>query len=400
MKTNLSDSIKKTTEGRLANGILRSCVHCGFCNATCPTYQLLGDENEGPRGRIYLIKQVLEGAKVTSSTRDHLDRCLSCRNCETTCPSGVQYGNLLEIGKKFIEGKTERSFKERFIRDALLNTLPYRRRFTFFVRVGRVFSPFLPKTLRSKIPARVEKGKWSLAQHTRRMLILDGCVQPVLSPDINSATSRVLDKLGITLVNIKQAGCCGAISQHMSKEKEARVMIKRNIDAWWPEIEAGAEAIVTTASGCGIMIKEYGHYLHENPDYAQKARRISALCKDLAEIIAAEDYSKLVTTTPKTVSWHPPCTLQHGQKITGVVEKILKDCGYQLNPIKDVHLCCGSAGTYSILQPELSAQLGNNKIANLEVNHPELIVTANIGCQMHLQERSKTSVKHWVHLLL
>jgi len=400
MKTNLLDSIKKTTEGRLANGILRSCVHCGFCNATCPTYQLLGDENEGPRGRIYLIKEVLEGAKVTSSTRNHLDRCLSCRNCETTCPSGVQYGNLLEIGRKFIEDKTERPFKERFMRDALLNTLPYRRRFAFFLNVGRLFSPFLPKTLRRKIPARVEKGKWSLVQHTRRMLVLDGCVQPVLSPDINSATSRVLDKLGITLVNIKKVGCCGAVTQHMSKEKEARVMIKRNIDAWWPEIEAGVEAIVTTASGCGVMIKEYGHYLHEDPDYAQKARKISALCKDLAEIIVAEDYRKLITTTPKTVSWHPPCTLQHGQKITGVVEKILKDCGYQLNPIQDAHLCCGSAGTYSILQPELSSQLGNNKITNLEANQPEMIVTANIGCQTHLQERTKTPVKHWVHLLL
>ncbi|MCK5918988.1 MAG: glycolate oxidase subunit GlcF [Cocleimonas sp.] len=400
MKTNLLDSIKQTKDGQLADSILRKCVHCGFCNATCPTYQILGDENEGPRGRIYLIKQVLEGAEVSNATRDHLDRCLTCRNCETTCPSGVQYASLLEIGKKHIEESTERPFKEHFVRDALLNTLPYRRRFKFFLRVGRSFSLFLPKALRSKIPAKVAKGKWSRAQHSRRMLVLDGCVQPVLSPDINSATSRVLDKLGITLVNIKKAGCCGAVSQHLNKEKDAQTMMKHNIDAWWPEIEAGAEAIVTTASGCGLMIKDYAQYLQDDPEYAEKARFISTLCKDIAEIIALEDYSALATTAPKTISWHPPCTLQHGQKVTGVVEKILIDCGYQLNPIKDAHLCCGSAGTYSILQPELSSQLGDNKIANLEKDKPEMIVTANIGCQTHLQERTKTPVKHWVHLLL
>jgi glycolate oxidase iron-sulfur subunit len=402
MKTNLLDNIKLTTEGQLADDILRSCVHCGFCNATCPTYQISGNENEGPRGRIYLIKQVLEGGEVSSITRDHLDHCLICRNCETTCPSGVQYVNLLEAGKKYIEETTPRPLKERFVRDALLNTLPYRRRFKFFLGAGRLFSPFLPKTLRSKIPAKVKtaKGKWSKNKHSRYMLIFDGCVQPVLSPDINSATSRVLDKLGITLINIKKAGCCGAVSQHLNKEKDALAMMKHNIDVWWPEIEAGAEAIVTTASGCGLMIKDYAKYLQDDPQYAEKARFVATLCKDIAEIIVLEDYSIFATKTPKRISWHPPCTLQHGQKITGVVEKILIDCGYQLNPIKDAHLCCGSAGTYSILQAELSAQLGDNKIANLEQDNPEIIVTANIGCQTHLQERTKTPVKHWVHALL
>lgn len=400
MRTKLLDSIKYTSEGGLANDILRSCVHCGFCNATCPTYQLLGDENEGPRGRIYLIKELLEGAEVSSSTRDHLDRCLICRNCETTCPSGVQYSRLLEIGKKFIEKTVERPFKERFVRDALLNTLPYRRRFKLFLSAGRFFLPLVPATLRSKIPAKTAKGKWSKNSHSRRMLILDGCVQPTLSPDINSATSRVLDKLGITLVNIRKAGCCGAVSLHLHREKEALAMMRRNINAWWPEIEAGAEAIVTTASGCGLMIKEYGRYLQDDEQYAEKAQHISALCKDLSEIIVAEDYRSLSIKKPKKISWHPPCTLQHGQKITGVVEKILQNCGYQLNPIKDSHLCCGSAGTYSIFQPELASQLGNNKIEHLQADQPELIVTANIGCQTHLQERTKTPVKHWVHLLL
>ena len=399
MKTDLVDSIKQTTEGQVADKILRSCVHCGFCNATCPTYQILGDENDGPRGRIYLIKQMLEGAEVTASTRTHLDRCLTCRNCETTCPSGVQYAHLLEIGRKYIEEKTERPFKERFVRDALANTLPYRGRFKFLLRSGRLFSLFLPKKIRRKMPAKVAQGAWPQTQQQRRMLILDGCVQPVLSPDINSATARVLDKLGITLVNIKKAGCCGAVSLHLSKEDSAIAMMKHNIDVWWQEIESGAEAIVTTASGCGVMIKDYYQYLQNDAEYAEKARHISILCKDIAEIIANEDYSTLASKESKTISWHPPCTLQHGQKITGVVEKILTDCGYQLNPIKDTHLCCGSAGTYSILQADLSTKLGDNKINNLEVDQPEMIVTGNIGCQTHLQERTKTPVKHWIHLL-
>jgi len=399
MKTNLVDTIKQTTEGQRADEILRRCVHCGFCNATCPTYQLLGDENDGPRGRIYLIKQMLEGGEVTASTRTHLDRCLSCRNCETTCPSGVQYSQLLEIGRKYIEEKTERPFKERFVRDALANTLPYKRRFKFFLGTGRIFSLFVPKTLRRKIPAKVAKGQYPSVNHERRMLILDGCVQPVLSPDINSATARVLDKLGISLINIKKAGCCGAVSLHLNKEESAIHMMKHNIDAWWGEIENGAEAIVTTASACGVMIKDYYQYLKDDAEYAEKARHIADLCKDIAEIIANEDYRSLSPQEAKTISWHPPCTLQHGQKITGVVEKILSDCGYQLNPIKDTHLCCGSAGTYAILQTDLSTQLGDNKIANLETDKPEMIVTGNIGCQTHLQERTKTPVKHWVHLL-
>ncbi len=400
MKTNLLDSLKDTPEGQLANDILRRCVHCGFCNATCPTYQLLGDENEGPRGRIYLIKEMLEGGEVTESTRSHLDRCLICRSCETTCPSGVQYANLLEIGKKFIEAKLERPFKERFVRDGLLNTLPYRRRFKLFLKAGRFFLPLVDPKSRRKIPAKIAKGKWAKTQHPRRMLVLDGCVQSSLSPDINSATSQVLDKLGITLVNIKQAGCCGAVSLHLNREQDALAMMKHNIKEWWPEIEAGAEAIVTTASGCGLMVKDYARYLKDDEQYAEKARHISALCKDIAEIIATEDYTRLAIKTSKKISWHPPCTLQHGQKITGVVEKILLDCGYQLNPIQDAHLCCGSAGTYSILQPKLSSQLGDNKIISLENDHPDLIVTANIGCQTHLQGYTKTPVKHWIHLLL
>jgi len=403
MKTELTPDIKNTADGKLADSILRNCVHCGFCNATCPTYQTLGDENDGPRGRIYLIKQVLEGKPVDETTRTHLDRCLSCRNCETTCPSGVKYTQLLDIGKKLVEQKTgqtsPRSFKERALRTALLNVLPYRKRFTFLFKSGQIVKPFLPKKLRQKMPRAVSKGTWPLLEHKRRMLILDGCVQPALSPDINTVTARVLHKLGISLIRQKKAGCCGAVSQHLSAEEAALVFMKNNIDAWWADIESGVEAIVTTASGCGLMVKEYEHYLRNDPEYAEKAKRVSALCKDISEIIAKEDYKKLAPKDNTNISWHPPCTLQHGQKIKGVVENILEGCGYDLTPIADAHLCCGSAGTYSILQPIISKKLQINKITNLVANDPKMIVTANIGCQTHLQEASDIPVIHWIHLL-
>lgn len=399
MKTDLTPLIQDTEDGILANKILRSCVHCGFCNATCPTYQVLGDENDGPRGRIYLIKQLLEGKAADTSTQMHLDRCLTCRNCETTCPSGVQYGQLLDIGRKHIEKSVPRSFKDRTIRTLLRNVLPYRKRFTFLYKTGQTFKPLLPKPIRKKIARSVTKGTWPLCEHQRRMIVLDGCVQPALSPDINTVTARVLHKLGISLIRQKKAGCCGAVSQHLSAEEEALRFMKHNIDSWWADIESGVEAIVITASGCGVMVKEYAHHLRNDPDYAEKAKRVSELCKDISEIIIEEDYKKLTPQKTTKISWHPPCTLQHGQQIKGVVEKILEDCGYDLNPIKDSHLCCGSAGTYSILQPEISQTLQSNKMTNLSENKPNMIVTANIGCQTHLQEVSEVPVVHWIHLL-
>ena len=401
MRTELTSLIKNSQDGKLADIILRSCVHCGFCNATCPTYQILGDENDGPRGRIYLIKQLLEGKAANEASRDHLDRCLTCRNCETTCPSGVQYAQLLDIGRSHIEKTVPRSFKQRSFRKLLRTVLPYRKRFTFLFKTGQVFKPLLPTSIKKKMPRSVAKGNWPLKQHKRRMLVLDGCVQPALSPDINAVTARVLDKLGISLIRQKKAGCCGAVSQHLSAEDEALTFMKHNIDAWWPDIESGIEAIVITASGCGVMVKEYAHYLRNDPDYADKAKHVSSLCKDIAEIIIKEDYQKLAvdTASSTTIAWHPPCTLQHGQKINGVVEKILETCGYQLTAVQDSHLCCGSAGTYSLLQARLSRQLQINKITQLAKNKPEMIVTANIGCQTHLQEVSDVPVVHWVHLL-
>lgn len=401
MKTELSTELLATPEGQEANAILRTCVHCGFCNATCPTYQLLGDEKDGPRGRIYLIKQLLEGKEATKTTQQHLDRCLTCRNCETTCPSGVKYSHLLEIGRKHIEKKVPRDFKSRAIRQLLLTLLPYENRFTPLMRMGQIFKPLTPKAIKKKIPRRTTKGVLPAESHKRRMLILDGCVQPAMSPDINAATARVLNKLKISLVTPPQAGCCGAVSLHLAAEDAAHNFMRKNIDAWWPEIESGAEAIIMTASGCGSTVKEYGHILKHDNEYAEKAQRVSELCKDISEVIAAEDLSIFEDqNSQKTkVSFHPPCTLQHGQKITGVVESILQKSGYELLPVLDSHLCCGSAGTYSILQPEISEQLQKNKITNLLANKPEMVVTSNIGCQTHLQEASDIPVVHWIHLL-
>lgn len=401
MKTELSNELLATAEGKEADAILRTCVHCGFCNATCPTYQLLGDEKDGPRGRIYLIKQLLEGKEATEKTQQHLDRCLTCRNCETTCPSGVKYSHLLEIGRNHIEKTVPRDFKSRTIRKLLLNVLPYEKRFTPLMRMGQMFKPLTPKAIKKKIPKRTTKGFLPKESHKRKMLILDGCVQPAMSPDINAATARVLNKLGISLITPPKAGCCGAVSLHLAAEEAALNFMRNNIDVWWPEIESGAEAIIMTASGCGSTVKEYGHLLKNDPDYSDKAKHVSELCKDISEIIADEDLSSLNNnnSNKQKISFHPPCTLQHGQKITGVVESILEKSGYELLPVIDSHLCCGSAGTYSVLQPVISDQLKKNKITNLLANKPDMIVTSNIGCQTHLQEASNIPIIHWIHLL-
>ena len=401
MKTELSEELLATAEGKEANSILRTCVHCGFCNATCPTYQLLGDEKDGPRGRIYLIKQLLEGKEATETTQRHLDRCLTCRNCETTCPSGVKYSNLLEIGRKHIEKKVPRDFKSRALRKLLLTILPYEKRFTPLMRMGQLFKPLTPKAIKKKIPPRTTKGFIPKENHDRRMLILAGCVQPSMSPDINAATARVLSKLEISVITEPSAGCCGAVSLHLAAEEDAHEFMRNNIDAWWPEIESGVEAIIMTASGCGSTVKEYGHTLQHDKKYAEKAKRVSELCKDISEILVNEDLTSLGQVNPENtkVSFHPPCTLQHGQKITGVVETILEKSGYELLPVMDSHLCCGSAGTYSVLQPEISEKLQNNKITNLLAKQPDMVVTSNIGCQTHLQEVSNIPVVHWIHLL-
>ena len=403
MQTHLADFIKDSDTGREADSILRACVHCGFCNATCPTYQLLGNELDGPRGRIYLIKQVLEGQPVTQRTQQHLDRCLTCLNCETTCPSGVQYGKLLDIGRGIVEQRVKRSMASNLVRFMLLKTVPYPNRFKGFMGIGKLVSPLLPAQLKSKLPNPNSPLKPFIktkhASSSRKVLLLGACVQPHFQPSINHAAEKVLDKLGIETIHLKEERCCGAMSHHLGAEDQTHQMIKQNIDAWWPHIESGAEAIVSTASACGLMIKDYGHLMRNDTEYAQKAERISALTRDISEVIAKEDLSPLEIKPAGKIAFHPPCTLQHGQQLSGTVETILTKAGFELLPIADRHLCCGSAGTYSILQPELANQLKANKLRNLQTDKPDIIATANIGCQEHLRTDSKVPVVHWIELI-
>jgi glycolate oxidase iron-sulfur subunit len=403
MQTALADFIRDTPEGREADAILRKCVHCGFCTATCPTYLLLGDENDGPRGRIYLMKQALEGQEVTDKTRLHLDRCLTCRACETTCPSGVQYGRLLDIGRKLVEEKTARPAWERLKRRVLAEVLPRRFLFAPLVMLGRLARPFLPVRLAEAIPAPAKPGAWPAPRHARKMLALAGCVQPSLAPDINASAARVLDRVGISLIEAKGAGCCGALRFHIGYQEEGLADMRAMIDRWWPMIErGGVEAIAMTASGCGAVVKEYAHLLRHDPAYAGKAEKISAMTRDVCEVIEAE-FGRIEPILARKervrLAFHPPCTLQHGQNIKGVTEHVLARAGIELTPVPDAHLCCGSAGTYSILQPELSAQLKRNKLSALASGEPEGILTANIGCLAHLQSGAELPVRHWITAL-
>ncbi len=408
MQTKLADFIKDTPQGKEADAILRSCVHCGFCLATCPTYQLLGDELDSPRGRIYLMKQMLEGQPVTEKTQLHLDRCLTCRACETTCPSGVRYAQLVDISRDIIDKQIKRKPKFGILRFTLRKTLPNASVFKSLLKLGQLARPMLPSKLKDSVPQKPEHvGEWPAIQHARKMLVLDGCVQPTLAPNINTASARVLDKLGISLIKSKKAGCCGAVTFHLNEQQDGLGYMRRNIDAWWPLIEQKeVEAIVMTASGCGVTVKEYGHYLRFDPNYAEKARKIAVLTKDISEILHAEleKIKQLIDqqiTKPKKskLSFHSPCTLQHGQQIRGLAEGILKVAGYELTLVPGAHLCCGSAGTYSILQPELSQQLLKNKVNALETDKPEQIATANIGCLVHLRDGTALLVRHWIEVL-
>jgi glycolate oxidase iron-sulfur subunit len=401
MQTNLADFIKGTPEGEEADAILRACVHCGFCTATCPTYQLLGDELDGPRGRIYLIKQVLEGVAPTRKTQLHLDRCLTCRNCESTCPSGVKYGRLVDIGRKVVEARVPRPFKERAARTMLKAFLPRAGLFKPAFRAGQAARPLLPPALKDKLQPARAAGHWPTRTHARKMLVLDGCVQPALAPNINAAAARVLDALGVQLFKAPQAGCCGALRFHMNDQDGGLDDMRRNIDAWWPYADT-VEAIVMTASGCGVTVKEYGHLLAHDPAYAHKAARISALTKDLSEILPAfegEIAARMAGRNQERVAFHPPCTLQHGQQIRGKVEGVLRAAGVDVVLCAESHLCCGSAGTYSVLHPDIAHQLRDRKLAHLAATGAGQIVSANAGCIGHLQSGTRTPVRHWIELV-
>ncbi|WP_175939487.1 glycolate oxidase subunit GlcF [Caballeronia sp. BCC1704] len=402
MQTNLADFIRGTADGDEADAILRKCVHCGFCTATCPTYQLLGDELDGPRGRIYLMKQMFEGAPATRSTQTHLDRCLTCRNCETTCPSGVQYGKLVEIGRKVVEQKVERPMRQRIQRRFLASFLPNSTLFTPAMKLGQQVRGVLPRKLRSKIPVPEKPLAPPTRKHARKMLMLAGCVQPAMMPNVNTATARVFDALGIEIVTAPGAGCCGAIRLHLGYNDDALDDVRNNIDAWWPYVESGVEAIVMNASGCGATVKEYAHLLRNDPLYADKARRIVELTRDLAEILPAFEEELVALARRRavhTVAFHPPCTLQHGQQIRGRVEHLLTALGLEVRLPADAHMCCGSAGTYSVLQPKMAYALRNQKLDRLEKTEPQMIVSANVGCIAHLQSGTSTPVTHWIQLL-
>ena len=409
MQTRLSPEFKATREGQEAEAILRKCVHCGFCTATCPTYQLLGDELDGPRGRIYQIKQVLEGGPVTRSTQLHLDRCLTCRNCETTCPSGVEYGRLVDIGRHIVEQKVERPRSEQAVRWLLKEglTSPF---FAPAMKVGQLVRPLLPKALKNKVPAAASESaqRWPTREHRRKVLMLLGCVQPSMMPNINSATARVLDAAGIQTLVADGAGCCGAIRMHLNDAEGGLADMRRNIDAWWPLVEGWTsqgkvEAIVMNASGCGVTVKDYGHALAHDPVYADKAQRIGSLTRDLSELLpdlVVRLKSQLRQRDKPKLAYHPPCTLQHGQQLRGGVEAQLVTLGFEVQVAgSESHLCCGSAGTYSVLQPQLATTLRDRKLEHLSPLQADTIISANIGCIQHLQSGTATPVRHWVEVL-
>ena len=410
MQTHLAPEYQNTPDGLAAEAILRKCVHCGFCTATCPTYQLLGDELDGPRGRIYLMKQVLEGETPTRKTQLHLDRCLTCRNCESTCPSGVDYGHLIDIGRKLVDAKVPRPLPEQALRWALKEGLPSPL-FGPAMKLGQLVRPLLPAALKAKVPAPQASGDWPSRTHPRKVLLLAGCVQPAMSPNINSATARVLDAIGVQTVVAPKAGCCGAVKFHLNDQDGGKAQMRATIDAWWPHVQgqdgkAGIEAILMNASGCGVTVKDYGHILADDPAYAAKAARISGLTKDLSEWLPelSAQLKGRAKPTAQTVAFHPPCTLQHGQQLRGGVEQHLSNLGFQVKVTAcEPHLCCGSAGTYSVLNPGLAYQLRDRKLGHLGQTFgtaaTEVIVSANIGCITHLQSGTATPVRHWVELL-
>jgi len=401
MQTALADFIRDTADGQRADTILRKCVHCGFCTATCPTYQLLGDELDSPRGRIYQIKQVLEGSAPTPTLQNHLDRCLTCRSCETTCPSGVDYHQLLDIGREQVERLQPRPLMQRLQRKAMVWVFSSPARFAPLLRLARLARPLLPASLRNKItPAPRQVNSARPATTTRRMLLLDGCVQPAIAPNINQSATRVLAHLGIELQTVNPGACCGALPHHLSETEKARAMARANIDAWLPQLREGAEAIVITASGCGAQVQDYPHLLADDPAYRDKAQQVAAKARDLVEVVREEDLSQLkLQPSAERTAVHTPCTLQHALHLNGAVDRLLTDLGYQLTEVAENHLCCGSAGTYSLTQHDLSSRLRGRKLKALNMDAPQRIVTANIGCLGQLQDEEGPPVLHWIDLL-
>ncbi len=398
MQIFIKESLRNTSQGKEAERILRACVHCGFCTATCPTYQILGDELDSPRGRIYLIKSMLEGKEATDKTMQHLDRCLTCRACETTCPSGVEYGKLLDIGREQMEEKLTRSFPQRLFRTLILQILPFRIRFNFILRLGQSVRFLLPKSIKRMVPAYKKETQIETNINSKhKVLLLSGCVQQSLAPEINISVKKLLNHFEVKVFEIKNEQCCGAMSHHLGAGNQSLGFMRKNIDAMWPIMEKGIDAIISTASGCGVHVKDYAYLLREDKKYADKAKKISALTKDFSEYIINYDLKKITNkkNINQKITFQSPCTLQHGQKLNGVVEGILNRLGFELTYVKDPHLCCGSAGVYSLLQKNISDRLREDKLNNLLNGEPDIILTANIGCREHLKQQSPVPVRHW-----
>jgi len=442
MQTRLPDSLRATLEGATAEAVLRKCVHCGFCLATCPTYQLLGDELDSPRGRIYLIKNALESGQGSASTLQHLDRCLGCRACETTCPSGVSYHRLLDIGRRTVQARAARPWRAQLVRTLLRFGLvsPL---FGPALRLARLLRPLLPAALRDKVPAapqaigpspasdggarpvepvagsaRADPPSHTSAKDTvlaavtgraaapprgHTVILPRGCVQPHLRPAIDLATEHVLGRLGDRVLRPPAGACCGAIPAHLDDAAGARALARANIDAWWPLLESGAAtAIVSNASGCGLTLHDYPDWLAGDPLYGPRAQRVADAALDLGQWLARRraDWPAAWTAQPRqTIAWHAPCTLQHGLAAAGAVEATLRQLGLDLQPPADAHLCCGSAGAWSLLQPRLADELRSRKLEALDARSGDLVLTANIGCQQHLAARSARPVWHWVEWL-
>lgn len=402
MEIHLDKKIADEAWAQEAQSIVRKCVHCGFCNATCPTYQLLGHESDGPRGRIYLITQLLKGHPADEATRAHLDRCLLCRACETTCPSGVPYARLLETGRHMLDQDMPRTGFDNLKRKLMTTLIPNRQLVDTGISLAKPIRRLLPADVSSQLPLPGKDLSRPEATHSRKMLLLEGCAQSSLTPETNAATARILNGFDIQVLPEARPGCCGAVRLHTSERAKGLEDIKKRIDAWWPMVEDGIEAIISTASGCGVTVKDYGELLKGDPAYEKKAREIAKLTVDISEVIGNESAKSPPAAELRQeikVAFHSPCTLQHGQKITGKIEALLKEYGFNLLPVSDSHLCCGSAGTYSVLQPDLSEQLKADKLGNLQAHEPDVIVTANVGCQLHLRKDSNVPVLHWTELL-
>jgi len=397
MQTSLPVRLLETPVGKRADEILRACVHCGFCNATCPTYQLTGDELDGPRGRIYLIKDMLEQETATPVARRHLDRCLTCRACETTCPSGVAYGELAEIGRDYVEERTTRGPIDRLMRAWLVAVVPERARFRRWVRLGNRFRPLLPRRLREAVPVPRSTQTWPCKPSSRRVLVLEGCVQSVATPEVNQTLAGVLASLGIEAVRADHEGCCGGLALHLAATASARRHMEENVAALYAAAQ-GTEAIVSSASGCGVTVKDYGRLLGDSP-LAEQARWVARHTRDAAEYLFDAGVALPPADAPRRVAVQVPCSLQHGQRVRGLVEALLERVGHTLVAVADGHLCCGSAGTYSVLQAGMSEALRTRKLDALLAESPDVIATANIGCGLHLGAASPVPVRHWLELL-